>query len=100
MSSLDCVRRSVRRWEFKRRTRLSSGAEAQYRFSDRWRSTVLVQSRTHGVDLLRATEGHRMLAASVDWATDASGDPVFSSVRRQRLYFMEGFINSPLASHG
>jgi hypothetical protein len=69
------VRRSVRRWEFKRRTRLSSGAEAQYHFSDSWRSTVLVQSRTRGVDPLRAAEGHRTLVASVDWATDASGDP-------------------------
>jgi hypothetical protein len=74
--------------------------EAQYHFSDRWRSTVLVQSRTRGVDPLRAAEGHRTVAASVDWATDASGDPIFSSVRRQRLYFMEEFINSPLASHG
>jgi hypothetical protein len=31
---------------------------------------------------------------------DASGDPVFSSVRRQRLYFVEGLINSPFAGHG
>jgi hypothetical protein len=44
--------------------------------------------------------GHRTLAASVDGATDASGDPVFSSVRRQQLYFVEGLINSPLAGHG
>jgi hypothetical protein len=82
------------------RTRLSSGADAQYRFSDRWRSTILVQSRTHGVDPLRAAEGYWTLAASVDWATDASGDPVFSSVRRQWLYFVEGLRNSPLAGHG
>jgi hypothetical protein len=61
---------------------------------------ILVQSRTHGVDPLRAAEGHRTLATSVDWATDVFGDPVFSSVRRQRLYFMERLINSPLASHG
>jgi hypothetical protein len=80
--------------------RLSSGAEAQYHFSDRWRSTVLIQSRTRGVDPLQATEGHRTLAASIDWATDASGDPVFSPVRRQQIYFVEGLINSPLAGHG
>jgi hypothetical protein len=61
---------------------------------------VLVQSRTRGIDPLRAARGHRMLAASVDWATDASSDPVFSSVRRQRLYFVEGLTNSPLVGHG
>jgi hypothetical protein len=80
--------------------RLLSGAEAQYRFCDHWRSTVLVQWRTRGVDPLRAAKGHQTLAACVDWVTDASGDPVFSSVRRQRLYFIEGLINSPLASLG
>jgi hypothetical protein len=78
---MDCVRRTIRHWEFKSRTCLLSGAEAQYHFSDRWRSTTLVQSRTHGVDPLRAAEGHRTLAASVDWEANASGDPVFSSVR-------------------
>jgi hypothetical protein len=61
---------------------------------------VLVQSRTRGVDPLRAAKGHRTLAVFVDWATDASGDLVFSLVRKQRLYFVEGLINSPFASHG
>jgi hypothetical protein len=61
MSSLDCVQCSIRRWEFKRRTHLSSGAKAQYRFSDRWRLMVHVQSRTRGVNPLRAAEGHRTL---------------------------------------
>jgi hypothetical protein len=44
---------------------------------------------------------HRTLViTSIAMATDASGDPVFSSVRRQRLYFVEGLINSPFAGHG
>jgi hypothetical protein len=82
MSSLDCVRRSVRRWEFKRRTHLSSGAEAQYHFSDRWRSTILVQSRTHGEDPSRAAEERQTLATSDDQASDASNAPALAVLRR------------------
>jgi hypothetical protein len=65
-TSLECVCCTVRHVGSRRQTRLSSGPEALYRFSDHWSSTVHIKSRTHGSDRAGLAEERQTLAASVE----------------------------------
>jgi hypothetical protein len=61
---LECVCCTIRHAGSLRQTRLSSGAEMQYRFSDHWRSMVHIKSRTCGSNRAGLAEERQTLAVS------------------------------------